>query len=103
MNDFVKILGETKAQLKSLITKESSQETIKAITDIDSKLDSLNAAFTEKTQENESLKDDLIASVKNTGFKVNNSSIDDTGIDQNPKSIEDILQEELNNTIAKQK
>lgn len=99
--DFVKVLSETKIQLKEMLTKESSQDEINRITEIDKKLDSLNEAFTEKTQENESLKDTLIESVKNTGFKVG-ASQNNEDIDQNQKSMEDIMNEELEKVLAKQ-
>ena len=102
MTDFKKILGETKTNLKSLITKETSQEDIKKISDIDKALDSMNEAFDQKEQENNSLKDDLIASVKSTGFKVTDSSKDDSGVDQDQKSMDEILNEELEKITAKQ-
>ena len=102
MTDFKKILGETKTNLKSLITKETSQEDIKKISDIDKALDSMNEAFDQKEQENNSLKDDLIASVKSTGFNVTDSSKDDSGIDQDQKSMDEILNEELVKITAKQ-
>lgn len=99
--DFRKILSETKTQLKGMITKDSTQEQINVITDLDKKLDSLNEAYDLKTQENESLKDSLIESVKNTGFKVNGSQKDDSGVDQNQKSMDEILADELNKITAK--
>lgn len=101
MPDFKKTLGETKSQLKGMLTKDSSQEQINAITELDKKLDSLMEAYDLKTQENESLKDNLIEAVKNTGFKVNGSQQDDSGIDQNQKSIDEILADELNKFNAK--
>lgn len=101
MIDFKKLLGETKSQLKGMLTKESTQEQINAITEMDKKLDSLAEAYDQKTQENESLKDNLIEAVKNTGFKVNGSHEDDSGIDQNQKSMDEILADELNKITAK--
>ena len=102
MSDFKKILSETKTQLKGLINKDSSQDFIKVITAIDKNLDSMNDSFTAKTEENESLKNDLIESIKNTGFKVNGSQEDDSGVDGNPKSMDDIMKEELDKITAKQ-
>lgn len=99
--DFKKVLEETKLQLKGMLNKDSSQEQINAITALDKNLDSLNEAYDQKTQENESLKDNLIESVKNTGFKVGGSQKDDSGIDQNPKSMDEILNEELDKITAK--
>ena len=101
--DFAKTLTETKDQLKGMITKDSSQEEIKAITELDKKLDSLNQAYQDKEKENNSLKDDLIASVKNTGFKVNGSQQDDSGATETEKSMDDVLQDELDKIIANQK
>lgn len=101
--DFLKILAETKGQLKGMITKESSQEQIKVITELDKNLDSLNEAFQDKVKENDSLKDDLIASVKGTGFKVNGSSNDDSGATETEKSMEEIMEEELDKIVANQK
>ena len=99
--DFKKVLEETKLQLKGMLNKDSSQEQINAITALDKNLDSLNEAYDQKTQENESLKDNLIESVKNTGFKVGGSQKDDSGIDQNPQSMDEILNEELDKITAK--
>ena len=96
MTDFLKILGETKSQLKGMLTQESSQEQINLIADLDKKLDELQEAFNQKTQENESLKNDLIASVKSTGFKVNgNSGYDEDIQGETPKSLDEIMVEEL--------
>lgn len=95
MIDFSKVMGETKTHLKNLINKDSSQDEINRITAIDKQLDQLQEAFTEKSKENESLKDDLIASVKSTSFKVNSSNENDD-IDGNQKSMDEILSEELN-------
>lgn len=101
MQDFKKVLEETKNQLKGMITKESSQEQINVITELDKKLDSLNEAYDHKAQENESLKDNLIEAVKNTGFKVSSSNQEDD-IGGNQKSMDQILDEELNKITAKQ-
>ena len=103
MIDFLKVLSETKTQLQGMLTKDSSPEQIKVISEMDKKLDSLNEAFTEKTQENESLKNSLIEAVKNTGFKVSNSQTDDSGVDQNQKSMDEIMSEELSKIVAAQK
>lgn len=102
MIDFLKILGETKTQLKGMITKESSQDQIKVITEIDKNLDVLNEAFQDKDKEISSLKDDLIASVKGTGFKVNGTPNDDSGANETEKSMDDIMKEELDKITAKQ-
>ena len=101
--DFKQLLSETKTQLKGMLTSESSQEQIKAISEIDKHLDSLSEAYETKEKEVSSLKDDLIASVKSTGFKVNGSQDDDSGVDQNQKSMDDIMAEELEKIVAKQK
>jgi len=102
MNDFIKVLTETKGQLKSLLTKDSTPELIKLVGDIDKNLDAMSESFTQKTEENESLKNDLIESIKATGFKVNSSN-EGSDIDETPKSMDDILQEELEKITAKQK
>ena len=101
MIDFKKVLSETKTQLKAMITKESSQEQINAITSLDTQLDSLNEAFKTKEEEVNSLKDNLIDMVKNTSFKVDGSQSDDS-MDGNQKSMEEIMQEELDKITAKQ-
>ena len=101
--DFLKILAETKGQLKGMITNESSQEQIKVISELDKKLDDLNEAYQDKLKENDSLKDDLIASVKSTGFKVNGSSNDDSGATETQKSMEEIMEEELDKIVANKK
>ena len=101
MIDFKKVLSETKTQLKAMLTKESSQEQINAITSLDKQLDSLNEAFKTKEEELNSLKDSLIEQVKNTSFKVDGSQADDS-MDGNQKSMDEIMQEELEKIIAKQ-
>lgn len=94
------ILTETKSQLKGLLNEQSSQEQINAITSLDKCLDSLNEVYNQKEQEVNSLKDNLIDMVKNTSFKVDNSSNDDI-VDQNPKSMDEILKEELEKIAKK--
>lgn len=94
------ILTETKSQLKALLNDKSSQEQITAITSLDKCLDSLNEVYNQKEQEVNSLKDNLIDMVKNTSFKVDNSSNDDI-VDQNPKSMDEILDEELKKIAKK--
>ena len=101
MTDYKKIMDETKIQLKDLITKDSSQEFIKIITKLDKNLDSINEVVENKDKEIMSLKDDLISAVKGTGFKVSGSSNDDID-DQNQKSMDDIMLEELEKITAKQ-
>lgn len=101
MEDFKKVLSETKTQLKGMLTKESTQDQIAVITELDKKLDSLNEAFDQKAQENESLKDNLIEAVKNTGFKVSGANQEDD-FGQNQKPLEEILDDELQKVIAKQ-
>ena len=94
------ILTETKSQLKGLLNENSSQEQINAITSLDKQLDSLNEVYDQKEKEVNSLKDNLIDMVKNTSFKVDNSSNSDI-IDQNPKSMDEILNDELVKITAK--
>ena len=94
------ILTETKSQLKALLNDKSSQEQITAITSLDKYLDNLNEVYNQKEEEVNSLKDNLIDMVKNTSFKVDNSSSDDI-IDQNPKSMDEILKEELEKIAKK--
>ena len=102
MEDFRKLLSETKAQLKGMLDNNPSQEQINAIAELDKKLDSLNEVFEGKDKEINSLKDNLIEQVKNTGFKVNGSEHDDSGVDQNQKSMDEIMAEELDKITAKQ-
>ena len=101
MKDFVKLLSETKTQLNGMLSKESSKEQIELVAELNKKLDSINEVFTEKVQENESLKETIIDQVKNTGFKPNSSQHDDSGVDQNQKSMDEIMNEELEKVIAK--
>lgn len=101
MTDFKKVLAETKGQLKSLLTKDASPELIKLVSGIDKNLDALDESFTSKIEENESLKNDLIESVKQTGFKVSGSTAD-SDVDENQKSMDEIMAEELEKITAKQ-
>ena len=101
MKDFEKLLNETKVQLKGMLDNNPSQEQINAIADIDKKLDSIGEAFKGKQEEVNSLKDNLIEAVKGTGFKVTGSEHDDSGADQNQKSMDEVMSEELDKIIAK--
>ena len=94
------ILTETKSQLNALLNDKSSQEQITAITSLDKCLDNLNEVYNQKEEEVNSLKDNLIDMVKNTSFKVDNSSNDDI-VDQNQKSMDEILDEELKKIAKK--
>ena len=102
MNDFEKILSETKTQLNGLMTKDSPKEVIDTIAKINQQLESMNESFAKQVEENQSLKETIIEQVKATGFQPS-SSKDDSGIDQNQKSMDDIMQDELDKIIAKQK
>ncbi len=101
MNDFEKILSETKTQLNGILSKDSSKEQIDTIAAINKKLDSMNEAFIKQTEENQSLKETIIEQVKNTGFAKSSSDKDDSGADQNQKSIDEIMSEELAKFNAK--
>ena len=95
MTKYQELMGKTKAQLKDLITKESSQEEINKITSIDKTLDELQAENDKLLAENNSLKDSLIESVKNTGFKVTGKESDDTGVQDETKDLDTIMAEEI--------
>lgn len=95
MTKYEELMSKTKAQLKDLITKESSQEEINRITSIDKTLDELQAENERLIAENSSLKDSLIESVKNTGFKVSGKESDDIGLQEETKSLDDVMAEEL--------
>ena len=95
MTKYEELMSKTKAQLKDLITKESSQEEINKITSIDKTLDELQAENERLITENSSLKDSLIESVKNTGFKVSGKESDDIGLQEETKSLDDVMAEEL--------
>ena len=103
MKDFKTILTETKSQLNGMLSKESTKEQIELVANINKQLDGLQEVFTEKVQENESLKETIINQVKNTGFAPNGNQHDDSGVDQNQKSMDEIMEEELSKIIAKQK
>ena len=101
MTKYEELLSKTKAQLKDLITKESSQEEINKITSIDKSLDELQAENEKLIAENSSLKDSLIESVKNTGFKVTGKETDDIGTQAETKDLDTIMAEELAKITAK--
>lgn len=95
MTKYQELMSKTKARLKDLITKESSQEEITKITTIDKDLDELLAENEKLVAENNSLKDSLIESVKSTGFKVTGKEQDDTGVQDETKDLDTIMAEEL--------
>ena len=99
MNKYEELMAKTKSQLKDSITKESSQKEIAWVQSIDKSLDELLEEHNKLLEENSSLKDSLIESVKNTGFKVNKES-DDIGIQEETKSLDEIMMEELSKIEA---
>ena len=99
MNKYEELMAKTKSQLKDSITKESSQKEIAWVQSIDKSLDELLEEHKKLLEENSSLKDSLIESVKNTGFKVNKES-DDIGIQEETKSLDEIMMEELSKIEA---
>lgn len=99
MTKFEEIMAKTKGHLKSLITKESTQEQISQISEADKSIDDLQKAYDEKNAECEDLKNRFIEAVKNTGFKVNGSSNSDDGTQEETKSLDEIMQEELDKVV----
>ena len=95
MTKYEELMSKTKAQLKDLISKDSSQEEINRITSIDKTLDELQAENEKLIAENSSLKNSLIESVKNTGFKVSGKESDDIGVQEETKNLDDVMAEEL--------
>ena len=103
MSKYAELMAKIKGHLKEQITSDSSKEQIDTITALDKELDELNNEHEKLVSENSSLKDSLIESVKNTGFKVNGKEIDDIGTSGETKSMDDIMSEELAKITAKQK
>lgn len=100
MKKFAELLSETKAQVKALLTKDSSTEDISKVSEIDKSLDLLSSSYEEQTKEVESLKEMVINQVKNTPVKTN-SSDDITPKQDEVKSLDDVLASELNKIEAK--
>ena len=103
MSKYAELMAKIKGHLKESLTKDSSKEEIEKISAMDKELDELNEEHEKLVKENGSLKDSLIESVKNTGFKVNGKEVDDIGTHEETKSMDDIMNEELAKITAKQK
>lgn len=102
MADFKKLLSDTKAQVKELLSKDSSKEQIEKITQIDKQLDSLLEEHGKTEQEVITYKDMVIEQVKNTGVK--NTGADDSGADDTKTpSLDDVLASELKKIEAEKK
>ena len=102
MTDIEKLLSETKTQINGLMTKDSPKEVIDTIAKVNQQLETIKESFAKQMEENQSLKETIIEQVKATGFQPSNSH-DDSGVDQNQKSMDEIMQEELDKITAKQK
>lgn len=102
MTDIEKLLSETKTQINGLMTKDSPKEVIDTIAKVNQQLETIKESFTKQTEEIQSLKETIIEQVKSTGFQPS-SSKDDSGVDQNQKSMDEIMQDELDKITAKQK
>lgn len=101
MPDIQKLLGEIKSQLKTSMTPELTKEQVDDFVKIDKKLDEVEEAYTDLSKKYDELKDAYINQAKNTGFKSNGSKDeDDSG---ETKSFDDILEEELEKTLEKEK
>lgn len=99
-NKFEETLGKIKSQLKSFIKTDMDSKQLDEITAIDKSLDELNDSHQEVVKESDDLKDRLIDSIKNTGFKSSSNESNDIGLSET-KTLEQIMAEELEKITAK--
>ena len=87
MTKFNDLLNNLKESIKEMLTKDKTPQEIEKISGLDKKLDELDTEYKNVIQENSQLKDSLIASVKNSGFKSNNQ---EENIEEQPKTFEEL-------------
>lgn len=101
MTKFDELLGNIKSQLKSFVSNDMSPEQLNTIAEMDKALDQMNDSHNEVVGENTKLKDSLIESIKNTGFKSGANENDDIGTTGETKSLDEIMIDELAKIQAK--
>ena len=90
---FKERLEALRAEVKSQIKPESSEEEITRLNGISAKLDELETDYNSVVTENAKFKDTFVKMVTTEGNS--DKPKDETG-DDKPKTIEEIVQEELN-------
>lgn len=93
MNSFKEKLDALRNQVKAKIKPDSSEEELKELNGISAQLDELEASHNEVVTENAKFKDTIVRMVTTEGSK--DKPHDDLD-DAKPKTIEQIVQEELN-------
>ena len=101
MTEIEKLLGEIKSQLKASMTPDLSKEQVDKFLEVDKKLDKVQEEYTSLNSKYDELKDAYINQAKNLGFKPNGSKGEDESGET--KSLDDVLEEELNKTLEKEK
>ena len=101
MTEIEKLLGEIKTQLKASMTPDLSKEQVDKFLEVDKKLDKVQEEYTSLNSKYDELKDAYINQAKNLGFKPNGSKGEDEPSET--KSFDEILEEELNKTLEKEK
>ena len=91
--NFNDIINNMKSGLKDLITPESSKEYIEKIRSLDKSLDEVVGAHENTTKELQEIKDLYIKGVKEFGFK--NPSNDNPTEEKKPKSLDEIMNDNL--------
>ena len=96
---FKERLEALRAEVKSQIKPESSEEEITRLNGISAKLDELETDYNSVVTENAKFKDTIVKMVTTEG---NSDKPKDEIGDDKPKTIEEIVQEELNKQGGKQ-
>ena len=99
--NFNDIINNIKSELKGLITSESSKESIEKVGALDKQIDEVVNAHESTTKELQEIKDLYIKGVKEYGFKT--PSNDNPTKHEEPKSLDDILQDNLDKIIKEEK
>lgn len=99
--NFNDIINNMKSGLKDLITPESSKEYIEKISSLDKSLDEVVGAHENTTKELQEIKDLYIKGVKEFGFK--NPSNDNPTKEEKPKTLDEIMNSNLDKIIKEEK
>lgn len=102
MKKIEQLMSQIKTQLKESINGESTVEEVNKVSEMDKSLDQVMEEYNKLQQDYDSLKDSYIEQVKSTGFKPTGSEDDDIGVGDT-KSLDDVMMEELNKEIQREK
>lgn len=101
MTEFEKNVNELKNGLKSMLKTDASEAEINKISELDKYVDVLVAENQKTAETNTKLKERLIEYVSTTGFKTTSDKSDEITGQEQPKTIEECIEEVIKARPAK--